>query len=66
MLRDVMDLRSSRSDSGIKKSKHPCFPGFFPVANETHAGPVTGGMTVFRLPETPSETILARFGIMLL
>src|SRR6185437_12157190 len=41
----------------------PCFPGFFPVINEVHAGGVIGARMDSSPPETPSLINFAKFGI---
>ncbi len=38
---------------GITKLKHPCFPGFAPVTNETQAVAVIGGMVDLRVSHLP-------------
>src|SRR5581483_3365844 len=41
----------------------PCFPGFFPVIKEVHAGGVIGGRMDSSAPETPDLINFAKFGI---
>src|SRR5882757_9821710 len=40
----------------------PCFPGFFPVMKEVHAGGVTGGRIEASRPDTPALIKRAIFG----